>query len=163
MKLSFKDDILMTLFGGGIADYDILEKCEYDFEDILSYIDSFCSREEMDFNSILLGAIDLYRSNLENAIENKKAEMEENLKYLENRLDYVAYGKTDLMEIEVARADLEKIEKLYPFDDIEYNTNYLDTQIWVADDEIKAIYKEFLSKEVDEENEKIGFCELDLD
>lgn len=163
MKLSFKDDILMTLFGGGIADYDMLEKCEYDFEDILSYIDSFCSREEMDFNSILLGAIDLYRSNLENAIENKKAEMEENLKYLENRLDYVAYGKTDLMEIEVARADLEKIEKLYPFDDIEYNTNYLDTQIWVADDEIKAIYKEFLSKEVDEENEKIGFCELDLD
>lgn len=163
MKLSFKDDILMTLFGGGIADYDMLEKCEYDFEDILSYIDSFYSREEMDFNSILLGAIDLYRSNLENAIENKKAEMEENLKYLENRLDYVAYGKTDLMEIEVARADLEKIEKLYPFDDIEYNTNYLDTQIWVADDEIKAIYKEFLSKEVDEENEKIGFCELDLD
>lgn len=163
MKLSFKDDILMTLFGGGIADYDMLEKCEYDFEDILSYIDSFCSREEMDFNSILLGAIDLYRSNLENAIENKKAEMEENLKYLENRLDYVAYRKTDLMEIEVARADLEKIEKLYPFDDIEYNTNYLDTQIWVADDEIKAIYKEFLSKEVDEENEKIGFCELDLD
>lgn len=163
MKLSFKDDILMTLFGGGIADYDMLEKCEYDFEDILSYIDSFCSREEMDFNSILLGAIDLYRSNLENAIENKKAEMEENLKYLENRLDYVAYGKTDLMEIEVARADLEKIEKLYPFDDIEYNTNYLDTQIWVADDEIKAIYKEFLSKEVDKENEKIGFCELDLD
>ena len=163
MKLSFKDDILMTLFGGGIADYDMLEKCEYDFEDILSYIDSFCSREEMDFNSILLGAIDLYRSNLENAIENKKAEMEENLKYLENRLDYVAYGKTDLMEIEIARADLEKIEKLYPFDDIEYNTNYLDTQIWVADDEIKAIYKEFLSKEVDEENEKIGFCELDLD
>jgi len=163
MKLSFKDDILMTLFGGGIADYDMLEKCEYDFEDILGYIDSFCSREEMDFNSILLGAIDLYRSNLEKAIENKKAEMEENLKYLENRLDYVAYGKTDLMEIEVARADLEKIEKLYPFDDIEYNTNYLDTQIWVADDKIKAIYKEFLSKEVDEENEKIGFCELDLD
>ena len=163
MKLSFKDDILMTLFGGGIADYDMLEKCEYDFEDILSYIDSFCSREEMDFNAILLGAIDLYRSNLEKAIENKKRELEDNWKYLENELEICGYGKREIMEIEIARADLEKIEKLYPFDDIEYNTNYLDTQIWVADDEIKAIYKEFLSKEVDEENEKIGFCELDLD
>lgn len=163
MKLSFKEDILMTLFGGGIADYDMLEKCEYDFEDILSYIDSFCSREEMDFNSILLGAIDLYRSNLEKAIENKKRELEDNWKYLENELEICGYGKREIMEIESVKADLEKLEKLYPFDDIEYNTNYLDTQIWVADDEIKAIYKEFLSKEVDEENEKIGFCELDLD
>ena len=163
MKLSFKDDILQTLFGGGILDYEMLEKCNYDFKDILNDIKGFTTIDEMDFNDILQGAIDLYRSNLENAIENKKAEMEEKLKKLENRLDYVAYGKTDLMEIEVARADLEKIEKLYPFDDIEYNTNYLDTQIWVADDEIKAIYKEFLSKEVDEENEKIGFVELDLD
>lgn len=163
MKLSFKDDILMTLFGGGIADYDMLEKCEYDFEDILSYIDSFYSREEMDFNAILLGAIDLYRSNLEKAIENKKRELEDNWKYLENELEICGYGKREIMEIESVKADLEKLEKLYPFDDIEYNTNYLDTQIWVADDEIKAIYKEFLSKEVDEENEKIGFCELDLD
>lgn len=163
MKLSFKEDILMTLFGGGIADYEMLEKCEYDFEDILGYVKGFTTVEEMGFNDILIGAIDLYKNNLNNAVEDKKKEMEENLKYLENRLDYVAYGKRDLMEIEIARADLEKIEKLYPFDDIEYNTNYLDTQIWVINDEIKAIYKEFLSKEIDEENEKIGFVELDLD
>lgn len=159
--MTFKDEILQTLFGGGTADYEMLEKCGYDFEDILDYIKSFTSVDEMGFNDILLGAIDLYRSNLENAIENKKAEMEENLKYLENRLDYVAYGKRELMEIEVARVDLEKIEKLYPFDDIEYNTNYLDTQIWVADDDIRAIYKELLADEINKENEKIGFVELD--
>ena len=158
-----KDDILMTLFGGGSADYDMLDKCNYDFEDILRHIDSFTTREDMDFNDILIGAIDEYRSNLEKAIENKKRELEDNLKYLENELEVCGYGKREIMEIESIKADLEKLEKLYPFDDIEYNTNYLDTQIWVADDEIKAIYKEFLSKEVDEENEKIGFCELDLD
>lgn len=158
-----RDDILMTLFGGGSADYDMLDKCNYEFEDILRHIDSFTSREDMDFNDILIGAIDEYRSNLEEAIENKKREMEDNLKYLENELEVCGYGKRELMEIEIAKEDLNKIESLYPFDDIEYNCNYLDTQIWVADDDKKAIYKEFLSKEIDEENEKIGFVELDLD
>lgn len=158
-----KDDILMTLFGGGSADYDMLDKCNYDFEDILRHIDSFTTREDMDFNDILIGAIDEYRSNLEKAIENKKRELEDNLKYLENELEVCGYGKREIMEIESIKADLEKLEKLYPFDDIEYNTNYLDTQIWVLDDEIKAIYKEFLADEVEKENEKIGFVELDLD
>ena len=72
-----RDDILMTLFGGGSADYDMLDKCNYDFKDILRHIDSFTTREDMDFNDILIGAIDEYRSNLEEAIENKKRELEE--------------------------------------------------------------------------------------
>lgn len=160
---SFKDDILQTLFGGGIADYEMLEQCNYDFEDILRHIDSFTTREDMNFNDILIGAIDEYRSNLEKAIEDKKIEMADNLKYLENKLDYCGYGKRELMEIEMAKEDLNKIESLYPFDDIEYNTNYLDTQIWFANDEIKAVYKELLADEVEKENEKIGFVELDLD
>ena len=50
-----------------------------------------------------------------------------------------------------------------PFDDIEYNTNYLDTQIWVLDDDIRAIYKELLADEISKENDEIGFVELDLD
>ena len=158
-----KDDILMTLFGGGSADYDMLDKCNYDFKDILRHIDSFTTREDMDFNDILIGAIDEYKSNLEEAIENKKREMEDNLKYLENELEVCGYGKREIMEIESVKADLEKLKQLYPFDDIEYNTNYLDTQIWVVDDEIKAIYKEFLADEVKKENEKIGFVELNLD
>lgn len=161
--ISFKDEILQELFGGGVADYAMLEKCNYDFADILEHIKMFTTIDKMTFNDILLGAIDEYRSNLENDIENKKREMEDNIKYLEKRLDYVAYGKSDLIEIEVIKEDLSKIEKLYPFDDIEYNTNYLDTQIWILDDEIKAIYKEFLADEIEKENEKIGFVELDLD
>lgn len=158
-----KDDILMTLFGGGSADYDMLDKCNYDFEDILRHIDSFTSREDMDFNDILIGAIDEYRSNLEKAIEDKKEKIEDNIQYLENKMSCCAYDKYDEIELIDNQNDLEKLEQLYPFDDIEYNTNYLDTQIWVADDEIKAVYKELLADEVEKENEKIGFVELDLD
>lgn len=158
-----KDDILITLFGGGIADYDMLDKCNYEFEDVLRHIDSFTICEDMDFNDILIGAIDEYRSNLEKAIENKKRELEDNWKYLENKLEICGYGKREITEIESVKADLEKLEQLCPFDDIEYNANYLDTQIWVLDDETRAIYKEFLADEVEKENEKIGFVELNLD
>lgn len=161
--MSFKDEILQTLFGGGIADYEMLEKCNYDFEDILQYIKGFTSVDEMGFNDILLGAIDLFRDNLQSAIEDKKDELVSEIKYLEDRLDYVAYGKKELYEIESKKTEYEQLCDLDTFNDIEYNTNYLDTDIWFTDDEIKTIYKELLSKEIDEENEKIGFVELDLD
>ena len=41
--MTFKDEILQTLFGGGTADYEMLEKCNSAFEDILDYIKSFTS------------------------------------------------------------------------------------------------------------------------
>ena len=161
MKLSFKDDILQTLFGGGIADYEMLEKCEYDFEDILNDIKGFTSVDEMKFNDILLGAIDLYRLHIENAIENKISEYENELKYLDDYEETCGGSRETYYEILDYRDRIEKLNELYVFDDIEYNINYLDTQIWFANDEVKAIYREFLSKEIDEENEKIGFVELD--
>ena len=74
-----------------------------------------------------------------------------------------ASDKYDEMELLDNQKDLEKLGELSPFDDIEYNTNYLDTQIWVLDDDIKAIYKELLADEISKENDEIGFVELDLD
>ena len=140
----------------------MLEQCEYNFEDILDYIKGFTTIDEMNFNDILLGAIELYRNNIENAIENKKNKIADEIKYLEDRLNYVAYGKKDLYEIESLKNDLNNLNKLYPFDDIEYFTNYLDTHIFINDEEIRNIYKELLAEEIDKENEKIGFVELDL-
>lgn len=158
-----KDDILMTLFGGGTLDYEMLDKCNYDFEDILDMIKGFTTIDEMDFDDILIGAIDVYKNNIQNAIDNKIKELEDDIKYLEHRLDYVGYGKSDLYEIEGKKQDLEKLNTIYANDDIEYFTNYLDTHIFINDEETRKIYKEFLSKEIDEENEKIGFVELDLE
>ena len=157
-----RDDILITLFGGGTLDYDMLDKCNYEFEDILDYIKGFTSVEEMDFNDILLGAIDLFRSNLEDKIENKKKALEENMNYLEHKISCCASDSYDEMELLDSQNNLERLEELYPFDDIEYNTNYLDTNIWFTDDEKKAIYRDLLSKEIEEENDNIGFVELDL-
>lgn len=158
-----RDDILITLFGGGIADYDMLDKCNYEFEDILYYVKHFTSIEDMDFNDILLGAIDLYRGNLEKAIDKRKTKIQDNIQYLKNKISCCAYDKYDEMQLQDYYDDLKKIDELYPFEDIEYNTNYLDTSMWFVDDDKKEIYTKLLADEINEENEKIGFCELDLD
>ena len=61
------------------------------------------------------------------------------------------------------RKQLEDLQKLYATDDIEYFTNYLDTSIFILNDEIRALYKKYLKEEIKAENELIGFVNLDLD
>ena len=161
-----KDDILMTIFGGGTLDWEMLEKCEYDFEDIYKNMKMFCSSyEDFDFNSILLGAIDLYKYHIQDKIDEKITETESDLKELENYEEMyngnIAYEYVN--KIIDLRKQLEDLQKLYATDDIEYFTNYLDTSIFILNDEIRALYKKYLKEEIKAENELIGFVNLDLD
>lgn len=161
-----KDEILQTIFGGGTLDWEMLEKCEYDFEDIYKNMKMFCSSyEDFDFNSILLGAIDLYKYHIQDKIDEKITETESDLKELENYEEMyngnIAYEYVN--KIIDLRKQLEDLQKLYATDDIEYFTNYLDTSIFILNDEIRALYKKYLKEEIKAENELIGFVNLDLD
>ena len=161
-----KDDILMTIFGGGTLDWEMLDKCDYDFEDIYKNMKMFCSSyEDFDFNSILLGAIDLYKYHIQDKIDEKITETESDLKELENYEEMyngnIAYEYVN--KIIDLRKQLEDLQKLYATDDIEYFTNYLDTSIFILNDEIRALYKKYLKEEIKAENELIGFVNLDLD
>lgn len=158
-----KDDILYTIFGGGSLDYDMLDKCKYDFEDIYNNMKMFTTLDEADFNDILIGAIDLFRNNIESAINTKRQELEDKIKYLENKEKCCGYDKNDEIELRESQENLERLDDLYPSDDIEYNCNYLDTQIWFVDDEIKEIYRDILKDEIEKENDMLGFTSLDLD
>ena len=143
-----KDDILMTIFGGGTLDWEMLDKCEYDFEDIYEDMKMFCSSyEDFDFNGILLGAIDLYVGHIQDKIDENNGNVD---------IEYV----DDKKRLE---QQLEDLQSLYASDDIEYFTNYLDTSIFIVNDEVRALYKKYLEEEVEKENELIGFCYLDLD
>lgn len=161
-----KDDILMTMFGGGTLDWEMLDKCEYDFEDIYEDMKMFCSSyEDFDFNSILLGAIDLYKYHIQDKIDEKITETESDLKELERYIDE-NNGNVDIEYVDDKKRleqKLEDLQKLYASDDIEYFTNYLDTSIFIVNDEVRALYKKYLEEEVEKENELIGFCYLDLD
>ena len=161
-----KDEILQTIFGGGTLDWEMLEKCEYDFEDIYKNMKMFCSSyEDFDFNSILLGAIDLYKYHIQDKIDEKITETESDLKELENYEEMyngnIAYEYIN--KIIDLRKQLEDLQKLYATDDIEYFTNYLDTSIFILNNEIRALYKKYLKEEIKAENELIGFVNLDLD
>lgn len=46
--MTYKDEILQTLFGGGTADYAMLEKCNYDFEDEEEWESGSLSQAEYD-------------------------------------------------------------------------------------------------------------------
>ena len=161
-----KDDILMTIFGGGTLDWEMLDKCEYDFEDIYEDMKMFCSSyEDFDFNSILLGAIDLYKYHIQDKLDEKITETESDLKELERYIDE-NNGNVDIEYIDDKKRleqQLEDLQSLYANDDIEYFTNYLDTSIFIVNDEVRALYKKYLEEEVEKENELIGFCYLDLD
>lgn len=161
-----KDEILQTIFGGGSLDWNMLEKCEYDFEDIYEDMKMFCSSyEDFDFNSILLGAIDLYKYHIQDKIDEKITETESDLKELERYIDE-NNGNVDIEYVDDKKRleqKLEDLQKLYASDDIEYFTNYLDTSIFIVNDEVRALYKKYLEEEVEKENELIGFCYLDLD
>ena len=161
-----KDEILQTIFGGGSLDWNMLDKCEYDFEDIYEDMKMFCSSyEDFDFNSILLGAIDLYKYHIQDKIDEKITETESDLKELERYIDE-SNGNVDIEYIDDKKRleqQLEDLQSLYANDDIEYFTNYLDTSIFIVNDEVRALYKKYLEEEVEKENELIGFCYLDLD
>lgn len=161
-----KDEILQTIFGGGSLDWEMLEKCEYDFEDIYKNMKMFCSSyEDFDFNSILLGAIDLYKYHIQDKIDEKITETESDLKELERYIDE-NNGNVDIEYVDDKKRleqKLEDLQKLYATDDIEYFTNYLDTSIFILNDEIRALYKKYLKEEIKAENELIGFVNLDLD
>lgn len=161
-----KDEILQTIFGGGTLDWEMLEKCEYDFEDIYKNMKMFCSSyEDFDFNSILLGAIDLYKYHIQDKIDEKITETESDLKELERYIDE-NNGNVDIEYVDDKKRleqKLEDLQKLYATDDIEYFTNYLDTSIFIINDEIRALYKKYLKEEIKAENELIGFVNLDLD
>lgn len=161
-----KDEILQTIFGGGSLDWEMLEKCEYDFEDIYKNMKMLCSSyEDFDFNSILLGAFDLYKYHIQDKLDEKITETESDLKELERYSDENNNNidQKYIDEISNLRKQLAELQTLCVDDDISYYANYLDNSIYIVDDEIRALYKKYLKEEIKAENELIGFVNLDLE
>lgn len=149
-----KYDVLQTLFkNGGTADWEMLEECNYDFEDIWNKMLQFVDIYNMDFNDILAGAGDVFKSNIEDSIQKK-------IKELENDLEYCVMNSNNWYDTTLK---IKELENLDPSTDIEMFTNCLDTRMYFRDTDTQQLYKTYLSKEIEEENNKIGFVYLDLE
>ena len=159
-----KDEILQTIFGGGSLDWNMLEKCEYDFSDVWEIVKQY-DIIDMNFNSIVESCMELYKQHIQDKLDEKITETESDLKELERYIDE-NNGNVDIEYVDDKKRleqKLEDLQKLYATDDIEYFTNYLDTSIFILNDEIRALYKKYLKEEIKAENELIGFVNLDLD
>lgn len=128
-------DILCDLLECGYADAEMLTKIKYDFSEIKNEINGF-EDTPLTLKNILFGAIWIYQSNIQTIIDEK----------IDNQVD-----------------GYEELKKLNPFYDIEYFINYLDTHIYIVNDELRAIYRKYLSDEIERENDNIGFTWLDLE
>jgi len=149
-----KYDVLQTLFkNGGTADWEMLEECNYDFEDIWNKMLQFVDIYNMDFNDILAGAGDVFKSNIEDAIQKK-------IKELENDLEHCIINSNSWYDTTLK---IKELENLDPSTDIEMYTNCLDTNMHFRDADTQQLYKTYLKDEIEEENNKIGFVYLDLE
>lgn len=149
-----KYDVLQTLFkNGGSADWEMLEECNYDFEDIWNKMLQFVDPYNMDFNDILAGAGDVFKSNIEDAIQLK-------IKETYNVLNTLKEGTP---EFEDNVLKVRELENLDPSTDIEMFTNCLDTNMHFRDADIQELYRTYLKDKIEEENNKIGFVYLDLE
>jgi hypothetical protein len=141
-----KYEVLSTLFkNGGIADWEMIEDT-YDFGEIWNKMLQFVDPYNMDFNDILIGAGDVYKEHIEEAINNKIREIEKQ------------DGET--------RENINKLKELKyldPSKDIVMQANYLDTHLFIEDKNIQKLYKKYLSKEIEEENNRIDFVGIDLE
>lgn len=159
-----REEILQTIFGGGSLDWDMLDKCEYDFSDIWELVRQY-DIIDMNFNSIIESCMEFYKQHIQDKLDEKITETESDLKELENYEDMyggdIAYEYVN--KIIDLRKQLDELQTLCADDDIQYYANYLDNGIYIVNDETKALYKKYLKEEIKKENELIGFVSLDLD
>lgn len=141
--------ILMTLFGGGTADWNDIANTEYNWEDIFEELKmEFGDLEEIDINDIYAiimeeGKRDFIKMVNDFIIENKNTE-DKDLK--------------------------QAIEKLkdFDFEDEENNwyimANCLDShiQLFVNDTELYDILNDYFADEIEKINDRIGFTYIEI-
>lgn len=155
--------MICSMLNCGSLDLEMLDKCNYDYDDIKYNFDEM-KVKNIDLNTLLASCLNLYINHIQEKIDEKITETESDLKELERYIDE-NNGNVDMQYVDNEKRlnhELEELQSLYAYDDIEYNTNYLDTYIYIVDDETRAIYQKYLEQEIENENEQLGFCSLEL-
>ena len=162
--MSFGEYFLNEIFGGGYLDWQMLDKCNYNVDDIIEDLKMNYGLN-FEFSDIVYTIITIYQKNIQEKIDNRISEIEIDLKDLEDYSD-TYNGDIDreyTNKIIDLRTELEKLKELDTYNDIESFINYIDTHIYIYDDETRKVYKEYLSDIIEKENEEIGFVYLDLE
>ena len=140
------EEILMALFGGGYGDWNDLIETKYGWETIIDRVkDKFGSIDRIDIN-------DLYYEIMEMAKEDFCYEVGQFIN--ENK------------EVEDLKVVVETLEN-FDFDDESiwsFNANCLASSLYlnVNNEEVVSILENYLEKELDNINDKIGFTYINI-
>lgn len=158
--------ILMNLLNCGVCDLDLLEDINYDLDDILDYLKE---NGDLNINSIFREVFIAGALELQEEFDSQKDEIRERIleRLQEEKAECIADGMTE-EEIEECEEhqqlinDLELLKnaKLKPKDDLDYYLNYQDTHVFMKHIEF---YRKWLSKEVDNIEDKMGWKFRNID
>lgn len=137
----WKDDLLTTLLDCGYGDLSLLEDCEYDMDEIIDDCKEVFG--DLNINNLVRVMFEFGLRDIEQAVGDRICELEaiDNVRELD----------------EDEELELAALQELSPFDDMESFHNYLDTHIWIEDDEKKSTYTTYLSEALDRFYEMTGF------
>lgn len=133
----WKDILLTKLLDCGYADLQILEDCEYDFDDLISEIEAM-GYKKPDINNLCFAMFQLALNDFQDTIDERINELKE---------------QDELTEEE--QEELDAIEGLDVREDTESYHNCIDTSIWFNNNE--DIYIKYFQSALDDFEEHTGF------
>lgn len=132
--------ILISLFGGGTADWNDIAQTKYDWKEILSYAEDM-SCGQIGINDLYFAILSMARNELLDIIE-----------------EYV--DKANTKEEIILAKQLEKIS----IDDFDLWANCLDTHInFIGTTEQAEILQDLFETKIDEIDDKIGFTYINME
>lgn len=138
--------ILMALFGGGSLDWEDVGKTQYDWNDIID----FMQEEEFYFSIENLDINDFYNGVLSYA-----------LKDLENSVKEFIFNNKDNEDL---KQDIEILENLDINEDFYISCNCLATSCYfIGNTELKETLLKYFQEKFDEIDENIGFTYINME
>ena len=132
--------ILISLFGGGTADWNDIAQTKYDWKEILSYAEDM-SCGQININDLYFAILSMARNELLDIIE-----------------EYV--DKANTKEEMILAKQIEKIS----IDDFDLWANCLDTRInFIGTKEQAEILQDLFETKIDEIDDKIGFTYINME
>lgn len=138
----FREDLLTTILDCGYGDLYLLEDCMYELSEIIE--ECKCTYGILEINNLVRTMFIFGLRDIKHAIDDR-LEM----------FDFIVEERGRLTKAEIEERDA--LEYLDPFQDIESFHNYLDTSIWINDEEKKKVYEKYLSDALENFTEMTGF------
>ena len=145
-----RDLLLSSILGCGYLDLSVLDDCEYDFDEMI---------EECKFNFGEISLNGLARTMFEMGIRDIEEWINNRIEEIKGEMEYFYFedgeNEEDDEEYMMLREELEELEELKPWEDIESFHNYLDTSIYFVDNE--ETYNTYCGEALKEFEENTGY------